>query len=112
MTRSAFLAFSLLLLAAVPAAAKAAEPFRQDVELKDHVFAPSEIIVPAGQPVELHIKNLDATAEEFDSSALKVEKVIAGKGEGVVHIHPLAPGRYPFMGEYHEKTAHGVVIAH
>lgn len=112
MMRSArLLLLPLALLATAPAGAKAAEAFRQDVELRDHVFAPSEIIVPAGRPVELHIKNLDATAEEFDSSALKVEKVIAGRGEGVVHIRPLAPGRYPFMGEYHEKTARGLVIA-
>jgi plastocyanin len=110
MTRSVLFLLPFAWLAA-SAAARADDVFRQDIELKDHVFAPSEITVPAGKPIEFHIKNLDATAEEFDSSALKVEKVIPAKGEGVVHIHPLAPGRYKFEGEYHEKTAHGVVIA-
>jgi hypothetical protein len=55
--------------------------------------------------------NQDATAEEFDSTALKVEKVVAGNSEGDVHIRPLSPGKYPFMGEYHSTTAQGVVIA-
>jgi hypothetical protein len=37
--------------------------------------------------------------------------VIAGKSNGVVRIGPLKPGHYPFVGEYHEATAKGVVIA-
>jgi hypothetical protein len=28
-----------------------------------------------------------------------------------VRIGPLVPGRYPFIGEFHEATAKGVVIA-
>jgi len=82
-----------------------------DVTIKDHRFTPAEIHVTAGKPATLNIKNEDATAEEFDSSALKVEKVIGGGQQGTVHLRPLDPGRYPFMGEYHEDTAKGVVIA-
>jgi hypothetical protein len=37
--------------------------------------------------------------------------VIAGKSRGTVRIGPLAPGKYPFIGEFHEATAKGVVIA-
>ncbi len=81
------------------------------VTLKDHKFAPAEIYVKVNTPVVIRLSNTDATAEEFDSTALKVEKVVAGKGTGDVHIRPLAPGRYPFMGEYHSATAQGVVIA-
>jgi len=81
------------------------------VTLKDHKFTPAEIRVPADRPVLLSVSNEDATAEEFDSSSLKVEKVIAGHDRGNVRIRPLAPGRYPFMGEYHSQTAQGVVIA-
>lgn len=82
-----------------------------DVTIKDHRFTPADIHVPAGKPAVLNIKNEDATAEEFDSSALKVEKVIGGGNEGTVRLRPLEPGRYPFMGEYHSDTAQGVVIA-
>lgn len=81
------------------------------VTIKDHKFTPSEIRVKANQPAVLSITNADATAEEFDSTALKIEKVIAGHGQGDVHLRPLSPGKYPFMGEYHSDTAQGVVIA-
>ncbi len=81
------------------------------VTIKNHRFTPSEIHVPAGKPVLLTIKNEDPTAEEFDSSALKVEKVIAGGASGTVRLRPLGAGRYPFTGEYHSQTARGVVIA-
>jgi hypothetical protein len=54
---------------------------------------------------------MDGAAEEFDSAALKVEKVVPGHESGSVRLRPLAPGRYPFMGEYHADTARGVVIA-
>lgn len=79
--------------------------------LKDHKFTPSVIHVPAGKAVIFSIKNEDAASEEFDSAALKVEKVIAGGSEGTVRIRPLGAGKYPFMGEYHSDTAQGVVIS-
>ncbi len=79
--------------------------------LKDHKFTPAEIKVPANKRVQLTVVNDDATPEEFDSKGLKVEKVVPGKSKGIVRIGPLKPGRYPFIGEYHEATAEGVVIA-
>ena len=81
------------------------------VTLKNHIFSPAEIHVKANVPAELALTNADGTAEEFDSSALKVEKVVAGGQTGIVRLRPLAPGRYRFMGEYHSDTAQGVVIA-
>lgn len=82
-----------------------------DITIKNHQFTPSEIHVAAGKPLLLHIQNEDATVEEFDSSALHIEKVIVGGTYGIVRLRPLGPGRYPFMGEYHPDTAQGVVIA-
>ena len=81
------------------------------VMLKDHRFSPAEIHVKANAPVQILLTNSDSTAEEFDSSALHVEKVVPGGGKGIVRLAPLPPGRYPFMGEYHSSTAQGVVIA-
>ncbi len=75
------------------------------------ISRPTEIKVPANKRVTITVINDDATPEEFESNALKVEKVIAGKSKGVVRIGPLKPGRYPFVGEFHEATAKGVVIA-
>ena len=82
-----------------------------ELSLKDHKFSPAEIHVKANVPSEIDLTNADSTSEEFDSSALKVEKVVAGGTKGIVRLRPLAPGRYPFMGEYHSETAQGVVIA-
>ncbi len=98
---AAFIAFA-------PALARADD---LTLTIKDHKFTPAEIKVPANQRVELTVINDDATPEEFDSKALKVEKVIAGKSKGIVRIGPLKAGRYPFIGEYHEATAKGVVVA-
>ncbi len=79
--------------------------------LKDHKFTPVEIHVKANVPNVITMTNEDATAEEFDSTSLKVEKVVAGNSSGNVRLRPLSPGRYPFMGEFHSATAQGVVIA-
>jgi Cupredoxin-like domain len=79
--------------------------------IKDHRFTPGEIKVPANKRVIITVVNDDATPEEFESKALKVEKVIPGKSKAVVRIGPLKTGRYPFVGEYHEDTAKGAVIA-
>ena len=105
--------FSMLLgLAALVTLAPAAAHAQEYVlTIKDHKFTPEELKVPANKRVIITVVNDDATAEEFESSALKVEKVIAGNSRGTVRIGPLAPGRYPFIGEFHEATAKGVVIA-
>jgi plastocyanin len=107
--RTAFIAIGVIGLLALGAAHARADDYV--LTIKDHKFTPAEIKVPANQRVVITVVNEDATAEEFDSHALKVEKVVAGKSKGVVRIGPLKPGRYPFVGEYHEATAKGVVIA-
>ena len=104
-------AVALLAAAVATAPARADEITNIPVTLKDHQFSPAEIHVPAGKPVILTITNQDPTAEEFDSSALQIEKVIGGNQYGTVRLRPLGPGRYPFMGEYHSDTAQGVVVS-
>jgi hypothetical protein len=103
--------FSVLTLAAVLMAGPALADDTIQLTLKDHRFTPSEIHVKANTAAVITMNNQDSTAEEFDSSALKVEKVVAGNSSGNVRLRPLAPGRYPFMGEFHSQTAQGVVIA-
>jgi hypothetical protein len=79
--------------------------------IREHRFEPSELKVPANQKIRLVVKNLDATPEEFESHELNREKVIPGKGQTTIYIGPLKPGRYPFMGEFNQKTAQGVMVA-
>ncbi len=81
------------------------------ITIKDHKFTPSEVRVPAGQKVKLIIENQDATPEEFESHELNREKIIAPRSKASIWIGPLKPGKYPFMGEFNQATAQGVVIA-
>ena len=107
--RSFHILFGLAALVTLAPAAARADDYT--LTIKDHRFTPAEIKVPANQRVKITVVNEDPMPEEFDSSALKVEKVVPGKSKGVVRIGPLKAGRYPFIGEYHEATAKGVVVA-
>jgi len=82
-----------------------------NVVIEGHKFTPDRIEVPAGKKVKLLVENKDATPEEFESSALKVEKVIAGKSKATIYVGPLKAGEYKFAGEYNAKTAQGVIVA-
>lgn len=99
--------FSLFLL---PLAAFAAEP-EVPLAIRNHQFDPAEVRVPAGVKVKLVVHNQDATPEEFESHELNREKLIAPGSKASIFIGPLKAGRYPFFGEFHEKTARGAVIA-
>ena len=79
--------------------------------IRDHRFEPSEIRVAAGQKIKLVVHNQDATPEEFESHELNREKLIAPGTKANIYVGPLNPGRYPFFGEFHEKTARGAVVA-
>jgi len=82
-----------------------------ELVIRDHRFEPEVLNVPAGKKFKLLVKNLDATPEEFESHDLKREKVIAGKASATINLGPLKPGSYKFVGEYHEKTAQGRIVA-
>ena len=81
-----------------------------EIYLKDHLFTPSTLAVPAGEKVKLVIHNQDPTPEEFESFSLNREKVILGHGKGVVFIGPLEPGEHAFIGEYNPNSARGTII--
>ena len=101
-----------VLLTATPlfvSGALADDPIK--VTLQNHKFKPAEIRVKANSPAVIALTNRDPQAEEFDSPSLKVEKVVAGNSSGNIRLRALAPGRYPFMGEFQADTAQGVVIA-
>ncbi len=103
----------LLALASVPAVAGLAlADDAQPVELviENHRFQPAELHLPANQAAQIKVINKDDAAEEFESSDLKVEKVIPAGKSGVVRLRPLPVGRYPFIGEYHQETAMGVLV--
>jgi len=79
------------------------------ISVKDHRFQPSRITAPANRPLSIRVKNLDSAPMEFESVSLRVEKVIASGGEGVVNVRALAPGRYEFFDDFHQE-ARGVLV--
>jgi hypothetical protein len=82
-----------------------------EIRIKDHLFFPSEVIIPVDTKVKLLVMNEDKTAEEFESYELNREKIIMGESKTIIFIGPLKAGRYPFFGEFYPKTAQGVIIA-
>jgi len=110
-TRSSFIrAAALSVIALNLASAHAAEP-QVAITIEAHKFTPAEVRVPANQRVKLLVLNKDDAPEEFESKALNVEKVVAPGSRATIFVGPLKPGRYSFVGEYHESTAQGVLIA-
>ena len=99
--------YALLLLA--PLSVMAADG-DYTLAIKDHKFEPAELVVPAGEKIRLIIVNNDASPEEFESYTLNREKVVAGNSTIKIFIGPLKPGRYPFMGEFNQATAQGVIV--
>lgn len=106
-TIRALLASATLLL---PGIAPASVP-EMVLEIRQHLFVPDTLTVPANTKIKLRVINADSTPEEFESYSLNREKVIMGKQETVIFIGPLAPGTYEFFGEFNPRTAQGRVIA-
>ena len=105
-----FALFTCLLLDSLMAgSARAAMP-EAVIEIRNHLFIPQSVTVPAGQKVRLVFINHDSTPEEIDSFDLNREKVIFAQSRGVIFIGPLPAGEYGFFGEYHPNSAVGKVI--
>jgi hypothetical protein len=100
---------SLALVLAMATSASAQDP-PYTLVIKDHQFQPTEIEIPAGQKIALTVKNNDSTPEEFESTELRREKVVAGGEEITVYIGPLKPGKYEFFGDFNPKTARGHIV--
>lgn len=87
-----------------------AKTHEAELNLKDHVFVPEVLTLPANTKVKLIINNLDDSIEEFDSFDLNREKVLFPKRKTILYISPLKPGEYEFFGEYHPHTARGKIV--
>ena len=90
--------------------AVADESAKVSVTLKDHKFSPAELTAPAGKPVVIELENQDKTPAEFESKALRVEKVVPGGGKITVQVRALPAGRYRFFDDYHESTTEGFLV--
>jgi plastocyanin len=104
--------FAVFIFLACYMTVASAADLREDefvVVIKDHVFIPEEVAIPAGKKVRLVVDNQDSTPEEFESHDLHREKIIKGNSKGIIMLGPLKPGEYKFFGEFNEKTAKGII---
>jgi plastocyanin len=116
MTRScstllaAVLSLACLILPAGPLRAADA-PLETSLTIENNRFQPAEIRVKAGAPFTLVVTNKDRGPEEFESHDLRIEKVIPAGKTVRIKVPALSPGSYRFVGEYHEQTAKGRIVA-
>src|SRR5262249_22941499 len=105
--------FGLFMLALIfsQATSAMAQDAPYTLTIKDHMFQPTAIEIPAGKKIELIVKNEDPTPEEFESTELRREKVVPAGQQITVYIGPLKPGRYEFFGDFNPKTARGHIVA-
>lgn len=95
----------------VQAFAQASELLTFHVVAKDGRLLPNRLEVPAGRKIKLTLANEGRSPVEFENLDLRVEKVLAPGGVSFVVIHPLKPGSYRFVDEFHADTAQMLLIA-
>src|SRR3954451_3537492 len=90
--------------------AASAQDTALQVTVQNGRFQPAELHAPANKALSITIKNNDPKPIEFESVSLRVEKIIAAKGQGSVRIRPLAPGRYEFFDDFNQSNRGTVVV--
>jgi hypothetical protein len=105
---------SSLILAVTFAAAlvyAADTPMEIALILDKHRFSPEEIQVKANVPFVLIITKKDNEDEEFEIAALRIDKAIPAGKTVPLKMPALKPGTYECIGEFHDKTATGRMLA-
>jgi hypothetical protein len=79
--------------------------------LSQHRFTPDAVTVPAGERFRIEMTNRDPSPSEFESSDLRIEKIVPPAATVAVNAGPLKPGLYRFFDDYHPDTATGAITA-
>jgi plastocyanin len=103
-------AIAALSLSFVITAAHAQDVVTVSLVVKDGKFEPSTLEVPAGKRIKIEVSNESKKPVEFESKALKFEKVLAPGAKSSVVVNPLKPGEYGFFDEFHPETK-GKIVA-
>ena len=104
------LSLATICLVLIVSAAAAAD-LEIPLTIEKNRFQPAEVRVKAGTPFVLVVTNKDASPEEFESKELRIEKVIPGGKTLKIRVRALKAGSYPFVGDFHQATAKGRIIA-
>jgi Cupredoxin-like domain len=97
------------LLSTVVPQANAQDVTTIELSIKNHAFQPAETKAPAGKPLVLRVKNLDASPVESESKPLQFEIVVKPGAESLVKVKAQKPGRYTFFDDLRPSTK-GVLI--
>ena len=101
----------VLLAAAVSAAAAAQVLPAFEIVMKDGLFSPPRVQVPAGKRVKLVLKNAGRGPAEFENLGMHIEKVLAPGVTSFVVLHALKPGEYRFVDEFRPGSEGLTVVA-
>lgn len=104
MTKKTLTLAAICTLALTAAPALAQQVANVQLTYSHGAFQPKEVQAPANRPVVFHVKNMDAKAMEFESTSLRVEKVVAARSQGIVNVRPLSPGRYQFYDDFNQQA--------
>jgi hypothetical protein len=102
--RAGLLVVASVAMLMVSPAVQAQQAKEIQITYKGKQFQPADISAPANTALTLRIKNLDPQPMEFESTTLRVEKVVTGSSEGVINVRPLKPGRYDFFDDFNDKA--------
>ena len=80
------------------------------ITLKDHQFAPADLVVPAHEKITLLVKNAGPGKAEFESADLEREKSVDEGGQISVSVGPLDAGTYSYFDDYHDAST-GTITA-
>src|SRR5437899_12874445 len=85
--------------------ARSADPPEIPLTIENHRFTPEAITVTAGTSFVLVITNKDATPEEFESHAPRIEKVIQAAKALRLRMPALKQGTDNLDGDLNQTTA-------
>lgn len=99
-------------LAAMPVAlpAHADEPATFSVLIEGGRIVPARLEVPAQTRLKLTLRNQGPGPAEFENLELRVEKVLVPGARSFIVIHPLKPGTYRFIDEFHPDTGQMLLV--
>lgn len=80
------------------------------ITVRDGVFEPKRLDVPAGQRIKFILRNEGPGPLEFENADLHVEKILSAGAESFVVIK-LPPGEHLFVDEFNIATGELLVIA-
>lgn len=82
-----------------------------EVIVRDGVFTPARLEVPAGRRVKLVLINEGPGPLEFENDEMRVEKVLNAGARSFVVLPKLKTGEYEFVDEFNPITGLLKVIA-